>query len=135
MSNDTEKRKTKVFKPQTGASIMIWASKAQDKINEIINPILLEFYSKKNLRSLSSIEFQEAEETRAKILFGLQPMTKIDNESVMLAFLDINTSATHDRIIEYKNWLKTIEQTLGQPLSVEDQKQAKASFYSLVYSS
>ena len=135
MSKDTEKRKTKVFKPQTGASIMIWASKAQDKINEIINPVLLEFYNKKNLRSLSSAEFQEAEETRTKILFGLQPMSKIDNESITSAFSNIDTSATHNTLIEYKNWLKSIEQTLDQSLSVDDQKQAKASFYSLVYSS
>jgi hypothetical protein len=135
MSKDTEKRKTKVFKPQTGASIMIWASKAQDKINEIMNPILLEFYSKKNLRSLSSIEFQEAEETRTKILFSLQPMSKIDTESVINAFSKIDTSATQDTLTEYKNWLKSIEQTLDQTLSVDDQKQAKASFYSLVYSS
>ena len=135
MSKDTEKRKTKVFKPQTGASIMIWASKAQDKINEIINPVLLEFYNKKNLRSLSSMEFQEAEETRTKILFGLQPMSKIDNESITSAFSNIDTSATQNTLIEYKNWLKSIEQTLDQSLSVDDQKQAKASFYSLVYSS
>jgi hypothetical protein len=135
MSKDTEKRKTKVFKPQTGASIMIWASKAQDKINEIMNPILLEFYSKKNLRSLSSIEFQEAEETRTKILFSLQPMSKVDTESVIDAFSRIDTSATQDTLVEYKNWLKSIEQTLDQTLSVDDQKQAKASFYSLVYSS
>jgi hypothetical protein len=135
MSKDTEKRKTKVFKPQTGASIMIWASKAQDKINEIINPVLLEFYNKKNLRSLSSVEFQEAEETRTKILFGLQPMSKIDSESITSAFSNIDTSATHNTLVEYKNWLKSIEQTLDQSLSVDDQKQAKASFYSLVYSS
>jgi hypothetical protein len=134
-SKDTEKRKTKVFKPQTGASIMIWASKAQDKINEIINPVLLEFYNKKNLRSLSSIEFQEAEETRTKILFGLKPMSKIDNESITSAFSNIDTYATQNTLIEYKNWLKSIEQTLDQSLSVDDQKQAKASFYSLVYSS
>jgi hypothetical protein len=114
---------------------MIWASKAQDKINEIINPVLLEFYNKKNLRSLSSIEFQEAEETRTKILFGLQPMSKIDNESITSAFSNIDTSATQNTLIEYKNWLKSIEQTLDYSLSVDDQKQAKASFYSLVYSS
>ena len=81
------------------------------------------------------MEFQEAEETRTKILFGLQPMSKIDNESITSAFSNIDTSATQNTLIEYKNWLKSIEQTLDQSLSVDDQKQAKASFYSLVYSS
>jgi len=133
-SKDSQKRKTKVFQPQTGATLMIWANKAQDKINEIINPVLLDFYNKKNLRSLSSIEFSEAEEIRTKILFGLQPMSKIDEDSIMGSFAQIDSPENKYKIYEYKNWLKSIEQTLNQSLSVEEQKQAKASFYSLVYS-
>lgn len=135
MSKDTEKRKPKEFSPQTGASIMIWASKAQDKINEIINPILLDFYQKKNFRSLSSVEANEAEETRTKILFALTPMSKVDTDTVLSAFAQIDSKTTSAKVIEYRNWLKSIETQLNQTLTVEDQKQAKASFYSLVYSS
>ena len=135
MSRDTQQRKPKVFTPQTGASIMVWAGKAQDKINEIINPILLDFYSKKNFRSLSSLEANEAEETRTKILFSLTPMTKIDSNIVLSAFSQIDSPETYSRVIEYKNWLKHIEHDLNNTLTVDDQKQVKASFYSLVYSS
>ena len=134
-SKDSQKRKTKVFSPQTGASLMIWANKAQEKINEILNPILLEFYSKKNLRSLSSSEFDEAEETRAKVLFNLTPFSKIDEDIILNAFANIDKTENKEKILAYKNWLKNIEQTLDQKLTVEEQKQAKASFYSMVYSS
>ena len=51
-SKDSQKRKEKKFSPQTGASMMIWANKAQEKINELVNPILLNFYDKKNIRRL-----------------------------------------------------------------------------------
>jgi hypothetical protein len=135
LSNDKEKRKTKVFKPQTGASLMIWANKAQDNISEIMNPILLEFYNKKNLRSMSSLESQEAEIIKTKMLFSFQPYVKIDESSVLAAFNNIDKKE-HNHIIEtYKNWLKEIANELNTQLSVEEQKQAKASFYSMVYSS
>ncbi len=34
---------------------------------------------------------------------------------------------------EYNNWLKRLSADLMEPLSVDDQKQAKASFYHMVY--
>ena len=46
---------------------MFWANEAQDKISKIINPILLEFYNKKNLRSLSNEEVLELDTIRQQI--------------------------------------------------------------------
>jgi hypothetical protein len=57
-SKDQKPRKQKEFAPQTGASLLIWANKTQDKINEIMNPILLDFYNKKNVRSLTAQEYK-----------------------------------------------------------------------------
>jgi hypothetical protein len=135
MSKDSEKRKTKTFTPQTGASLMIWANQAQDKISEIINPILLEFYDKSNLRKLSASESDEAEATRTKILFNIKPLSKIDEQIVLTTFASLDDKNNLEKISAYKNWLKTIEQTLDRSLTVDEQKQAKASFYSMVYSS
>jgi hypothetical protein len=93
-SKDQSQRKQKQFSPQTGAGLMIWASKAQDKINEIINPILLEFYNKKNVRSLTANEYKEFDEVKSKILFSLTPFCKIDKDIVLNAFgtMDNNTN-------------------------------------------
>jgi len=134
LSKDSQKRKTKTFSPQTGASLSIWANKAQEKISEIINPILLDFYSKKNLRSLSSSESNEIETTKTKILFSLQPFAKIDQDMILNSFASIDSDKQQILFSEYSKWLKTLSSELETSLSVDDLKQAKASFYSMVYS-
>ena len=133
MSKDSEKRKTKVFTPQTGASLTIWANKAQDKISEILNPILLEFYNKKNLRSLSSAEVQEMDMVKTKVLLSIEPHSKLDEQNILSAF-NRSDSAQYNKLIStYKMWIKNLESEFDEPFSVEDHKQAKASFYSMVY--
>jgi hypothetical protein len=134
MSKDSEKRKTKTFSPQTGAGLMIWASKAQDKISNVINPVLLDFYSKKNLRSLSSSESNEIELIKTKILFNLKPFAKIDSDTVMSSFATIDSKDNQEKISSYQTWIKNLANELNSDLSTEDTKQAKASFYSMVYS-
>jgi len=133
LSKDSEKRKTKTFKPQTGASLIIWANKAQDKISEILNPVLLEFYKKKNLRSLSSIESQEIDLVKTKVLLSMQPLSKLDEDNILNAFNRADSAQYNKITSEYKIWLKNLESEFNDPFSVEDYKQAKASFYSMVY--
>jgi hypothetical protein len=132
-SKDTEKRKEKEFKPQTGASLSIWAINAQEAISEIVNPIMLDFYGKKNLRGLSHIEAGELEEVKSKILFNIKPYSVIDRDSVELVFNIINTQANLELMGHYIDWQKSVQQDLPHTMSLDDQKQAKASFYSMVY--
>jgi hypothetical protein len=47
----------------------------------------------------------------------------------------INSKASLDTISLYNNWLKTLELDLGSQLNSDQQKQAKASFYAMVYDS
>jgi hypothetical protein len=133
-SKDTEQRKEKTFKPRTGASLTIWANEAQDKISEIINPIMLSFYNKKNLRSLSNEETKELEQTKTKILFSYLPFAIISEENVMSAMSNLNKNE-HNKVLEtYLSYVKSINNDLNRQLSVDEQKQAKASFYTMVYS-
>jgi hypothetical protein len=132
-SKDSSPRKTKVFKPQTGATLMVWANEAQEKISDIINPILLEFYKKKNLRSLSSEESKELEEVKAKVLFSTAPFSQLDQANIMKAFGIINEEQQKIIFLGYNNWLKDLSAQLNKTLTVEEQKQAKASFYSYLY--
>jgi len=48
-SRDSKQRKERDFAPRTGASLAVWANDAQEKISQILNPIMLEFYNKDNL--------------------------------------------------------------------------------------
>ena len=136
LSKDTQPRKTKKFAPQTGASLEIWANNAQDKISEVLNPVFLDFYQKKNWRSLSNTEIKEADLVKTKILFSFQPFSVIDNDKILASFANVtqNENDYNNIVSGYCNWLKNIKNDLNKDLSVEEQKQAKASFYSMVYS-
>lgn len=118
-SKDTQQRKTKTFSPQTGAS-EIWAISAQDKINEILNPYLLEFYNKKNMRSLSDIEYREAEITKAKVLFTLEPLQVITEDIILNKLSDINTAPVLALYDNYRALVKNIQAQLGRPLTSEE---------------
>lgn len=133
-SKDKETRKQKEFSPQTGASIMVWALRAQDSISNIVNPIMLDFYKKKNIRSLSASQTKELELLKTKILFNIEPLSKIDSSLVMDKFKNIDTYKSKKITEQYYNWAKNISNDINDNLSVEDQKQAKASFYYMVYS-
>jgi hypothetical protein len=132
-SKDQTTRKPKQFTPQTGASLMIWASKAQEKINDIINPILLDFYKKKNIRSLTAAEYKEFEEVKAKLLFSLTPFCKIDQDLLLNSLATINSIDNLELYSLYLNYIKDIASQFNDPLLIDDYKQAKASFYFMVY--
>ena len=131
LSKDSEKRKQKEFKPRTGAKLTMWAIAAQDKISEIINPVFLEFHKKKNLRTLSNFEAEELENFKTNILLNLDPYSKIDNDYV-LTVCDASQQA-NAMTINYYNWLKALKSDLGRDLTMDENKQAKASYYSMVY--
>jgi hypothetical protein len=114
---------------------MLWANEAQEKINEIINPILLDFYAKKNLRSLSKAESKEMDIVKTKILFSLQPHCIIDDSIINKVFANIQSNDHTTVISGYNNWLKPIKTQINRDLTVEEIKQLKSSFYSMVYNS
>jgi hypothetical protein len=134
-SKDTEPRKTKEFSPQTGASINLWAIKAQDKISEIINPLLLEFYNKKNVRSLSSSEYDELDNLKTKILFTLSPFSEIVEDKIISKLDLINNKDTNSLFAKYKIWSKETNPNIDKGLTIEEHKQNRAYFLSMVYKS
>jgi hypothetical protein len=133
-SKDSTKRKTKEFSPQTGASLNIWSIDTQDKIAEIVNPILLEFYSKKNMRSLSSTEYNEAEETKSKIFFSIEPFADVTESLVLSKLNTINSIDIINRYQQYKNFSKLLLNEINRPLTIEETKYTKSYLYQLVYS-
>lgn len=134
-SKDKEQRKTKKFSPQTGATLMFWANDAQDKISKVVNPVFLDFCKKKNLRSLSNDESIELDSLKTKILFSTEPFSEINEEKIVAQLSYISAQSNIEHISQYQSWINQLRVALNKELTVEEQKQAKASFYSLVYSS
>lgn len=82
-SKDSKPRKQKEVKPRTSAMILeLWAKQTQNKISDIVNPMFLNSLNKKNMRSLSSEEFNNVEKLKFHILFQLEPFAKINKKSV-----------------------------------------------------
>lgn len=132
-SKDSKKRKTKNFTPRTGASLHLWAVAAQDKISDILNPQFLEFYNKKNMRSLSNTEYNEAEATKTKIFLSLEPFDTITEEIVLAKLNTINSIDNNTRATQYLNLLKMITNDIGRNPTSEELKYTKAYFYQTVY--
>jgi hypothetical protein len=131
LSKDTGPRKQRTFSPRTGAKLNIWANGAQEKISNIINPIILDFYNKKNLRSLSSAEYSYLEDVKSKILFDLKPFSDITEDYIKANISGMHTNTNH--IDHFYLWLKDLRSDLGRDLTTDEVKQAKSSFYSMVY--
>lgn len=88
-SRDTTKRKEKRVLPKSSDKTLatLWAVKAQEEISEILSPVALAAFDKKNLRSLSKNETDQLEHLKLCILTGLKPFMEID-ESVVKSLLD-----------------------------------------------
>ena len=62
-SRDTTKRKEKRVLPRSGdaTTATLWAIEAQNKISEVVSPIALSHFNKKNARSLNKAEVDQLE--------------------------------------------------------------------------
>jgi hypothetical protein len=132
-TKDSKQRKQKDFSPRTGASLAIWANEAQDKISNIINPMMLEFYQKDNLRKLSAKETNELDDIKTKILLTIDPNSTIDENLVSKAMININS---HDILTKFNSlnyWIKNINNELNRVINSEEIKLLKSSFYSALY--
>jgi hypothetical protein len=132
-SKDSTQRKTKEFQPQTGASLHLWAMESQDKISDILNPQLLEFYNKKNMRSLSNTEYNEAEATKTKIFLSLDPLSSVTEELVLAKLNTLNSIDVKIKMNEYQKLVKDVSSELGRSPTTEELKYTKAYFYQMVY--
>ena len=133
-TKDSQQRKTKDFAPQTGASLSIWANQTQDKISDIVNPLMLEFYNKNNLRKLSANESKELDSFKTKILFNISPNDNIDDVSVSKAINNINSNETSVLLDNVNKLISSITYELNRALTIDEIKHIKSFVYSKTYS-
>ena len=88
-SKDTQKRKEKRVLPRSSDATAktLWAMEAQAKISEIVSPVALAHFDKKNVRSLNKAEVDQLEHLKLCILTGMQPFMEID-EAVVKQLID-----------------------------------------------
>ncbi len=91
-SKDSAKRKSRGFKVRTSAEQInnftnfmtknIWAKEIHRSISEVINPIILRYYNKPNLRELSVEESAQAEKVKFTVLANLDPYSNVTDDHI-----------------------------------------------------
>jgi hypothetical protein len=82
---------------------------------------------------LSSSEYEELDIIKTKVLFCTEPYSKISADTVKECLGKLNSHNINQTIALYKKWQFDLQSKLKSEMSIDDQKQAKAIFYSLVY--
>ena len=124
-SNDTTKRKTKVFKPKTKASAEVWAKLAQKAISDIVNPIALEKYGKSTLRKLTSSEVNDLEGLKFDVLCNL----KVGDEISLSTVLPALGNTSENIHTKFSEWVADAEQGIGKRLSMDQLRDLRVSYY------
>lgn len=114
----TRKQKRVLPKSKTPslAEMILWASDAQKKIANILNPILIGTYGKTNLRELTSAQDAELEEIKFVTLCGLEPFDVVNESKVVEAM----TKAQKVSITSF--YRKFVEKNGREP-SIEEKRQ------------
>lgn len=127
---DSTKRKKKEFKPKLKA-MEIWATNAQDKIAEFLNPAILDHFGKKNMRQLSRKEDEYAERIKSSVLYSLEAFSEV-TESVVAGLVGSTTDKATTRI--YREYLQEFAATVNRELTKDELKQIRAGVYALLRS-
>lgn len=134
-TNDTKPRKQKRVLPKSKpsqASVMVWTSEAQKKISNILNPALLNYYNKSNLRELTKQELLELEDIKFKVLCNFNPHEDINEEEILI-ILEKNSEITLEQR-EMKTQLKAefIKNNVKTP-NIDELRQINNLAYSFAF--
>ena len=126
-SRDTEPRESRTVNPITKALTHAKAKIAQEQISKIVNPMLLDMYQKKDFRSLSSIQSEEAEAIKFGILYNLASLSEISTENIQTALSKRLPSQISK---SYNNWLAEFVKEIGRKPTVDESRAMQALIYS-----
>lgn len=128
-TKDSVKRKTKRVLPKSGESAaVLWAFNAQKTIAEIVTPMMLDFYNKKNVRSLTKAEFDQLEYFKLCLLTGLQPFIELTPE-VIKDLIDASYKPTQAFINKVSDEIDNFVYINNRKPTVEEMKYIYATVY------
>ena len=114
LKKDTTKRATKRVLPKSGEAAALWALSAQRTIANYLNPIAMQHFDKKNMRSLTKAELDQLEYLKLCVLSGLEPFKNITEETIK--------SVLDKRLKPSKAFLELIEESKDDFISTQKRK-------------
>lgn len=126
-SQDEVQRKERTFKPAIKARIELWAKDAQETISELVNPVLLKEFNKKNMRSLSREEKNKSERAKFEILCNLDCDEAVSMKTVAGAIQAKTIGASVHK--ECDSWILQASEDYGRRLTIDEVRSLRAAFY------
>lgn len=114
LKKDTTKRATKRVLPKSGEAAALWALSAQRAIANYLNPIAMQHFDKKNMRSLTKAELDQLEYLKLCVLSGLEPFKNITEETIK--------SILDKKLKPSKAFLNLIEESKNDFISTQKRK-------------
>ena len=128
-TKDSTKRKQKKVLPKSGeAAATLWAYNIQKSIAEEITPMMLSFYDKKNVRSLTKAEFDQLEYLKLCLLTGLEPFMEL-NPEVIKDLIDMNHKPSQAFINKVGDEIDNFVYLNTRKPTVDEMKYIYASVY------
>ena len=129
-SRDEAPRKPKQFTPKNKAAVELWAREAQNKISEVLNPGILQQFDKKNMRSLTSEEFNISEQIKFAVLCNLSYLEPVEGSAIHAG---LNKKLPNGVIQECDEWISHASSDMNRKLSIEEIRNIRATFYAENY--
>lgn len=122
---DQIKRKTKTI-GETAA--ILWAYEAQKSIAEEVTPMMLEYFKKKNVRSLTRAEFDHLEYFKLCLLTNIEPFIDLDVD-IIKELIEKNGKPTVEFISKIDNEVDNFVYVNSRKPTVDEMKYIYASVY------
>ncbi len=106
----------------------LWAYEAQKKISELVTPMALAHFEKKNARSLTKSEFDQLEHLKLCILTGIKPFMEIDAD-VIKQIIDANTRPSESFSLEVDSAVNKFSETQDRKPSIDEMRYIYASTF------
>ena len=126
---DAVKRKQKVVLPKTGeGAATLWAYNIQKAIADEVTPMMLSFYEKKNVRSLTKAEFDQLEYLKLCLLTGLEPFIELSPD-IIKGLIEMNHKPSQAFISKVGDELDNFVYLNTRKPTVDEMKYIYASVY------
>jgi hypothetical protein len=126
---DKTKRKTKTVLPKSGeAAAILWAYNVQKAIADEVTPMMLDFYKKKNVRSLTRGEFDQLEYLKLCLLTGIEPFVELNSE-IIKELIDKSHRPSEAFVTEVGDEIENFVYLNTRKPTVDEMKYIYASVY------
>ena len=131
LARDKQKRKEKRVLPRSGGDVTtatLWAMECQTQISDVVSPIALAHFNKKNIRSLTKSEVDQLEHLKLCILTGMTPFMEV-NAEVIKQLLDMNTKPSEEFSSLASSKIESFRMSNNRPPTISEMKYINASAF------